>query len=277
PPPMQSPAFIPSPTAHPSVSQMAQPPPVAPSTSNNPPATWSPVSLSQLFDQRGMARSVAYANSSQTGELQPVPLPGTTQQEQEEAMNIALRNRVIPRAVPQPSSEEPSQDTSVVPNAQGEYDVIQHLSKIPAKVTVKELIEKSPSHWQAIFKFLQSIKVSADLPADNLTQAVLSLNLTKSKTPSLVFSDEEWAPAECRSLPLCISITLNGTLVDSVLVDTGASINVCPSSTFELLGVDAKELQKVATTITAYDNTKRGARGGVKMQLKVRPATMMTP
>src|SRR5262249_162256 len=85
------------------------------------------------------------------------------------------------------------------------------------------------------------------------------------------------APAECRSLPLCISITLNGTLVDSVLVDTGASINVCPSSTFELLGVDAKELQKVATTITAYDNTKRGARGGVKMQLKVGPATIMTP
>src|SRR5262249_50281522 len=148
-------------------------------------------------------RSVACAKDPSTGELQSVPLLSTARQEQEEAMNIALRNRVIPRAAPQTSSEEPSQDTSVVPNAQGEYDIIQHLSKIPARVTVKELIEKSPSHWQAIFKFLQSIKVSANLPADNLTEAILSLNLTKGKTPSVVFSDEEWAPEECRSLPLC--------------------------------------------------------------------------
>src|SRR5262249_47285572 len=34
---------------------------------------------------------------------------------------------------------------------------------------------------------------------------------------------------------------------------------------------------KVTTTITAYDNSKRGARGGVKLQLKVSPAIMMTP
>src|SRR5262249_46531020 len=79
PPPIQSPAFIPPPPANPSTSHMAQPPLAGPSTSNNPPATWSPVSLSQLFNQRGMARSVAYTRDPQTGELQPVLLPGTAQ------------------------------------------------------------------------------------------------------------------------------------------------------------------------------------------------------
>jgi len=163
-----------------------------------------------------------------------------------------------------------------MPNAQGEYDIIQHLSKTPAKISVKELIERSPSHWQALFKFLQEISVNTDLPPENLTQAILSLSMTKNKTPPVVFSDEEWAPEECRSLPLCISIALNGIMVDSVLIDTGASINVCPVSTFESLGVDEKDLQKVTTTVTAYDNTKRGARGGVKLQLKLGPVVMMT-
>jgi len=131
-----------------------------------------------------------------------------------------------------------------VPNAQGEYDIIQHLSKTPSKISVKELIERSPSHCQALLKFLQEISVSVDLPAENLTQAILSLSMTKNKTPPVVFSDEEWAPEEKEST--------------------------------ECLGVEEKDLQKVTTTVTAYDNTKRGARGGVKLQLKLGPVVMTT-
>jgi len=168
-------------------------------------------------------------------------------------------------------------DTSVVPNARGECDILQHLSKTPAKITVLELMEKSPSHRDTILRFLQGINVSADIPVASLAQAILSLSMTKNKTPPVVFSDEEWALEECRSLPLCISVALNDTMVDSVMIDTGASINVCPVNTFQSLGVDEKELQKVTTTVTAYDNTKRGARGGVKLQLKVGPTVMMTP
>src|SRR5262249_49809412 len=121
------------------------------------------------------------------------------------------------------------------------------------------------------------INVTADIPAVELAQAIFSLNTTIKKTPSVVFSDEEWAPKECRSLPLCISVALNGFMVDSVLVDTGASINVCPFDTFEELRVDPKDFREVSTTVTAYDNSKRGARGKVKLQLKVGPAIMMTP
>src|SRR5262249_40820287 len=160
---------------------------------------------------------------------------------------------------------DPPPEPSLVPNAQGEYGILQHLSKTPAKITVLELIEKSPLHRETILKFLQGINVSADIPAASLAQAILSLNTTIKKTPSVVFSDEEWAPEEGHSFSLCISVALNDTMIYSVLIDTGASINVCPAETFETLGVDQKELQKVTTTVTAYDNSKRGARGKVKL------------
>jgi len=180
---------------------------------------------------------------------------------------------VIPRNVQPPPQEESPVESQLAPNAQGEYDIIQHLSKIPAKITILDLIRKSPSHRVTLVQLLQGIDVNEDLPPTGLAQAILALN----KTPSVIFSDEEWAPKESRSLPLCISLTLNGTLVDYILIDTGASINVCPVDTFEKLAVDGGDLQESATTVTAYDNSKRGTRGKVKLQLKVGPALMMTP
>src|SRR5262249_8953345 len=159
--------------------------------------------------------------------------PNNLQPNPASALNINLRNRVIPRAVQAPTFENPSASSELAPNPQGEYDIIQHLAKIPAMISLRELLKRSPSHQEAMFKFLQGINVHEDLSPDSLAQAVMSL----CTAPSIVFYNNEWAPKECQSLPLCISIYLNGIVVESALLDSGASINVCPIGTFEKLGI----------------------------------------
>src|SRR5262249_23807751 len=152
----------------------------------------------------------------------------------------------------------------------GEYDILQHMAKIPAQITLRELLRRSPSHQEAMFKFLQGINVSEDLPPASLVQAIMSLCVT----PSIVFYNEEWAPKECRSLPLCILIFLNGIVVESALLDSRASINVCPIRTFEKLEIREEDLQRTNTQISAYDNSKQAARGAIKLHLQLRAADM---
>src|SRR5262249_5865822 len=147
------------------------------------------------------------------------------------ALNINLRNRVVPYTVQASTFETPSANSELVPNSQGEYDIIQHMAKIPAQITLRELLRRSPSHQEAMFKFLQKVNVSEDLSPASLVQAIMNLHVA----PFIVFYNGEWAPKECRSLPLCISIFLNGIVVESTLLDSGASINVCPIRTFEKL------------------------------------------
>src|SRR5262249_4397826 len=128
--------------------------------------------------------------------------PGGAPQEPMEALNINLRNRVVPRTIQAPPVEATSTETPIIPNPQGEYDILQQLAKILAKITIHELIQRSPSHLQTMIKFLQGITVREDLSAAEVAQAIMSLCVA----PSIVFHNDEWAPKECQSLPLCLTI-----------------------------------------------------------------------
>ena len=72
------------------------------------------------------------------------------------------------------------------------------------------------------------------LPASDVTYAILSVTYG----PMIAFTDMDLAPKESRSLPLCLTVTLNGVRVDSTLIDYEASVNVCPSLTLKRIGID---------------------------------------
>ncbi|MQM23597.1 hypothetical protein Taro_056663 [Colocasia esculenta] len=114
--------------------------------------------------------------------------------------------------------------------------------------------------------------VNDDLPPSGVTNAILCL----TQGPSISFSDKDLATPDCRSLPLCLTINLNGVSVDSTLIDTGASINVCPMKTLKQLGLGENNLEKSCSTIAAYDNSKRVAKGKIALKLEIGLVTMST-
>src|SRR5262249_47050915 len=95
------------------------------------------------------------------------------------------------------------------------------------KITILDLIRRSRSHQEEMYKFLQKVMVDENLPPEKIVGALLTFH----SGPFIIFSDEELAPPEYRTLPLCITFSFSGTLVDSTLIDMGASVIVCPLST----------------------------------------------
>ncbi|MQM03756.1 hypothetical protein Taro_036542 [Colocasia esculenta] len=136
-----------------------------------------------------------------------------------EDVHVTHRNQIVP-PLPRPSQDE--EDNGPPPHAGTEYDILQHLDKTPARVSILELIRRSPSHQSTLLQFLQKIMVNDGLPPSRVTNAILSLN----QGPSISFPDKDLVAPECRSLPLCLTITLNEVSVDSTLINTGASINM---------------------------------------------------
>jgi len=84
-------------------------------------------------------------------------------------------------------------------------------------------------------------------------------------------SDEELVPYELRILPLCIAFAFKGTLVDSTLIDTGASVNVCLLSTMRLCGINKSEMKLTPTTFVAYDNSRRPCHGIIDFKMELGP------
>src|SRR5262249_42332732 len=82
---------------------------------------------------------------------------------------------------------------------------------------------------------------------------------------------EELAAYEHRSLPLCIAFAYKGTLVDSTLIDTRASVNVCPLSTMRMCGISEAEMKPTPTTVAAYDNSRRPCHGTIDIEMELGP------
>src|SRR5262249_24647310 len=177
--------------------------------------------------------------------------------------------RFFHRHYPQPSQPQANATEPVEAEVEttSMYDLLKQLDQTPAKITILDLIRRSRSHQEEMYKFLQRIMVDENLPPERIIGALLTFH----NGPFITFSDEELAPPELRTLPLCIAFTFKGTLVDSTLIDTGASVNVCPLSTMRLCGISESEMKPTPTIIAAYDNTRTPCHGTINVKLELGP------
>src|SRR5262249_5913898 len=171
-------------------------------------------------------------------------------QEQEGGGNteqsLALRSgRFFHRRYPQQS--QPQASTNEPAEAEEEpisvYDLLKQLDQTPAKISILDLIRRSRSHQEEMYKFLQKVMVDENLPPERIVGTLLTFH----NGQLITFSDEELVPPEYRTLPLCIVFSFNGTPVDSTLIDIGASVNVYPLSTMRLCSISESEMKPTPT------------------------------
>ncbi|MQL68811.1 hypothetical protein Taro_001101 [Colocasia esculenta] len=197
--------------------------------------------------------------------------------------NLALRSgrmfhRMYPNAsvampgqpIQQTSTQQQQDMEEVEPVPGTQYDILKHLDQTPAKISILELIKRSQTHQDALKAFLQRVMVSEDMNPDNLPSVLSIVN----KGPTITFSDGELAAPEARKMPLCVTLTINKVAIDASLVDTGASINVCPLNTLRACNISERHLQPTPTTIAAYDNSQRACHGVITLQAELGPLVM---
>ena len=66
-------------------------------------------------------------------------------------------------------------------------------------------------------------------------------------------------------------IRCNEKIVSRVLIDNRSSLNVCPLATLNLLGIDMAQIKPSATTIRAFDGSKREISGEIDLQVEIGP------
>lgn len=92
----------------------------------------------------------------------------------------------------------------------------------------------------------------------------------------ITFGPEDFAPHALKgcSYPLYLTIDYKEFSIPQTLVDTGASLNVCPLATLLMLEIPDSTLKPTTLTVTAYDNSKRPALGAITLEIKFGPTTM---
>ena len=150
------------------------------------------------------------------------------------------------------------------------YDVVSQLKKTKAEISVWELLVKSPTHYQALQRVLQTVNVPTDVEPKDLEKLVGQI---PEPSQTITFSDNELPPEkEKHNRPLYIRVQYNNNSIPFVLIDNGSALNICPLRTAIKIGVDPSTLQKTSGTITGFDGNDREIIGEVSLNIMVGPA-----
>ena len=92
--------------------------------------------------------------------------------------------------------------------------------------------------------------------------------LIADRATCIVFSiDDLLSGGSDHTLPLYIFVGCSRHRVPSVLLDKGASLNVCPLATTVALDFGLSNFEPYSQTVRAYDNTHREVLGTLTLDL----------
>ncbi|XP_071926061.1 uncharacterized protein [Coffea arabica] len=150
-----------------------------------------------------------------------------------------------------------------------EFNVVGQLDKMPAQVSILDLLLTSEVHRDTLLKVLKEAQVSKNIPVDkfaHVMENVLAANY-------ITFSDEDLTSEGIgHNKALYISVRCNGKLLPRVLIDNGSALNICPRNTLIKLGLSDARLRISATIIRGFDGAKREPMGEVDLVLEIGPA-----
>jgi G-patch domain len=140
---------------------------------------------------------------------------------------------------------------------------VSQLKKTKAEISVWELLVKSPTHYQALQKVLQSVSVPANVePRDleklvghvykqHITFQIMNFLMTKKNT-----IDRSYIKVQC-----------NGCHVSFILIDNESALNVCPLRTATKIGIDSNNFRRILGTMKAFDSTSREILGEIDLKI----------
>ena len=141
---------------------------------------------------------------------------------------------------------------------QSEYKVVEQLKRMPARISLLELLMHSISHRKMLMKILSKAHVDQNISLDKFEGIVG--NITTNNY--LTFTDDE-IPTEGRghNKALHVSVKCLDHVMARALIDNGSSLNVMPRSTLEKLPCDGMHM-KSSAMIVRFDGSKREVMGG---------------
>ncbi|XP_052732430.1 uncharacterized protein LOC128196229 [Vigna angularis] len=151
---------------------------------------------------------------------------------------------------------------------QSEYKVVEQLNRMPARISLLDLLMHSASHRKLLMKILSEAHVEQGISLNKFEGIVGNIVANNY----LTFMDEE-IPAEGRghNKALHVSVKCLDHVIARVLVDNGSSLNVMPKATLEKLPCEGMHMRPSSMIVRAFDGSKREVMGEVELPMQVGP------
>ena len=131
-----------------------------------------------------------------------------------------------------------------------EYNIVEQLHKLPAKISLLALMMNSEPHREVVLKILKQAYVPHNAPIDKIDRLVGSIMMDNY----ISFSDDEIRPNSRGSTKaLHITTKVKDCTLPKVLIDNGSSLNVMPLSTLMRLPVGRSYMKHTHTVVRAFD------------------------
>ena len=144
------------------------------------------------------------------------------------------------------------------------YSIVEQLHKLPAKISLLALMLHFEQHKEAILKVLKQAYVPYNAPIDKIDRLMGNIMMDNY----ISFSDDK-IPLNGRESTRALHITtkVKDCTLPKVLIDNESSLNVMPLSTLMRLPVDRSYMKHSGTVVRAFDGTRRGVIGEIKIEV----------
>lgn len=160
-----------------------------------------------------------------------------------------------------------SKATTTVPVTQ--YNIIDQLQKIPTQISILELLKISPSHKEFLEQALVATMVPNNLEVFQLQTMVGHL----TSLYCLSFSEhDDVSIIHPHNSALHIEVLIHKHYVKHVLIDGGATLNICTLKLVCALGYSKNTIDpRRKIIIKAYDHEERSSQGLIVLPIQVGP------
>ncbi|KAK5834914.1 hypothetical protein PVK06_010594 [Gossypium arboreum] len=149
-----------------------------------------------------------------------------------------------------------------------EYNMVEQLSKQPARISVLSLLLNSELHRNTLLKVLNQAYVANNVSVEKLARWMNNLNADNF----ISFSDDEISPNGRGSVKaLHITTRCKGYIIPNVLIDNGSALNIMPLATLSRMPMDFSNLKPCHSTVRAFNGTRREVMGKIEIPLEVGP------
>jgi len=153
---------------------------------------------------------------------------------------------------------------------QSEYKVVDQLNRMPARISLLDLLMHSTSHRNLLMKILNGAHVEHDISLNQFEGIVSHIKANDY----LTFTEDE-IPTEGRghNKALHISVKCMDYVLARVLIDNGSSLNVMPKTTLNKIFCEETYLRPSSMVVRAFDGSRREVIGEIELPIQVGPCT----
>ena len=170
-------------------------------------------------------------------------------------------------ATPKDHALEKKNKSSKMSVPKCKYDVLAHLKRIPATMSVYDALKMSRELRGALIEAL----MSPDMYKEDVAEiSVATSECCATCNSCITFGEEEiLIGKEVHNRPLYVTGLVGNTTMNRILLDPGSTVNVLPLKTLHMMGMNVRQLTSSILTIHGFNQAGQRVMGTITLQMEI--------